>query len=118
MKLNDATSLYVNNKNVQKVYLDNNVIWQKIQQITSNLILHLDAGNTSSYPGTGTTWTDLSGNGYNGTLTNGPTYDSNNQGSIVTDGSNDFILIGTVAGTGTSTQSQTYEIWVNPSDNY
>ena len=41
--------------------------------ITSGLVLHLDAGNTSSYPGSGTTWTDLSVNGYNGTLTNGPT---------------------------------------------
>jgi hypothetical protein len=40
----------------------------------SNLILHLEAGNTSSYSGTGTTWTDLSGNGKHGTLINGPTF--------------------------------------------
>ena len=36
--------------------------------VTSNLVLHLDAGNTSSYPGTGSTWTDLSGNGNNASL--------------------------------------------------
>lgn len=59
--------------------------------VTSGLVLNLDAGNTSSYPGSGTTWTDLSNSGNNATLINGPTFDSANQGSIVTDGSNDFI---------------------------
>jgi hypothetical protein len=59
--------------------------------VTDGLVLCLDAGNTKSYPGSGTTWTDLSGNGNDGTLTNGPTFDSGNLGSIVTDGSNDFI---------------------------
>ena len=59
--------------------------------VTDGLVLHLDAGNSASYPGTGTTWTDLSGNGYNGTLVNGPTYDSANGGSIVFDGSNDHV---------------------------
>lgn len=39
--------------------------------VTSGLILHLDAGNPSSYPGTGTTWTDLSGSGYNFTVQSG-----------------------------------------------
>jgi hypothetical protein len=57
----------------------------------SGLVLCLDAGNTKSYPGSGTTWTDLSGNGNTGTLVNGPTYSSANGGSIVFDGSNDYI---------------------------
>ena len=60
---------------------------------TDGLVLALDAGNTKSYPGSGTTWTDLSGNGNNGTLTNGPTYSSANFGSIVFDGSNDKVVI-------------------------
>lgn len=59
--------------------------------ITAGLQLYLDAGNASSYPGSGTTWTDLSGNSRNGTLTNGPTYSSADGGSIVFDGSNDFV---------------------------
>ena len=59
--------------------------------VESGLILYLDAGNASSYPGTGTLWTDLSSSGNNGTLTNGPTYSSANGGSIVFDGSNDFV---------------------------
>lgn len=57
----------------------------------SGLVLALDAGNTKSYPGSGTTWIDRSGNGNNGTLTNGPTYSSDNGGSIVFDGTNDYV---------------------------
>jgi hypothetical protein len=59
--------------------------------VTGNLSMYLDAGVTSSYPGTGTAWTDLSGNNRNGTLTNGPTYSSADGGSIVFDGTNDFV---------------------------
>ena len=59
--------------------------------VTTGLQLYLDAGNASSYPGSGTTWTDLSGNNLTGTLTNGPTYSATNGGSIVFDGSNDYV---------------------------
>jgi len=59
--------------------------------VTTGLQLYLDAGNASSYPGSGTTWTDLTVNGRNGTLTNGPTYSSADGGSIVFDGSNDYV---------------------------
>lgn len=58
--------------------------------VTDGLILALDAGNHRSYPGSGTTWTDLSNNGYNGILTNGPTFDSGNLGSIDFDGTDDY----------------------------
>jgi hypothetical protein len=61
------------------------------QLVTDGLVLALDAANTVSYPGSGTTWTDLSGLGNNGTLTNGPTYSSSNGGSIIFDGSNDYV---------------------------
>lgn len=61
--------------------------------VQNGLVLNLDAGVSESYPGTGTTWTDLSGNGNNGTLTNGPTYSSANGGSLVFDGSNDYVEI-------------------------
>jgi hypothetical protein len=53
----------------------------------------LDAGNRKSYPGSGTTWTDLSGRGNNGTLTGGPTYSSSNGGNISFDGTNDYTLL-------------------------
>ena len=59
--------------------------------ITDGLVLNLDAGNIKSYPGSGTTWFDKSGNGNDGTLTNGPTFDSGNLGSIVFDGVDDYV---------------------------
>ena len=61
------------------------------QIVTSGLVLNLDAGNIASYPTTGTTWTDLSGLGNNGTLVNGPTYSGANGGSIVFDGVDDYV---------------------------
>ena len=61
--------------------------------VRDGLALYLDAANTKSYPGSGTTWKDLSGKGNNGTLTNGPTFSSDDGGSILVDGSNDFISI-------------------------
>jgi len=57
--------------------------------VTDGLVLYLDAGNTESYPGSGTTWTDLSRGQNPGTLINGPTFDSGNAGSIVFDGVDD-----------------------------
>jgi len=61
--------------------------------VTDGLVLCLDAADPKSYPGSGTAWTDRSGNGSNGTLTNGPTFDSTNGGSIDFDGTNDYIAI-------------------------
>ena len=61
--------------------------------VTDGLILCVDAGDKMSYPGAGTVWTDLSKQGNNGTLTNGPTFDSANGGSIVFDGTNDYVSI-------------------------
>ena len=59
--------------------------------VTDGLVFYVDAGNEDSYAGSGTTWSDLMG-GNDGTLTNGPTYDSANGGSIVFDGANDYVL--------------------------
>lgn len=64
---------------------------------TNGLVLHLDAGNSGSYPGSGTTWTDISGSGINGTLTNGPTYSANNGGFIGFDAVNDYVNFGSIS---------------------
>ncbi len=61
--------------------------------VENGLVLALDAGNPKSYPGSGTTWTDLSGNGNDGTLINGVGYSNNNNGVLVTDGINQYIDI-------------------------
>jgi len=64
--------------------------------VTNGLVLAMDAANIKSYPGSGTVWNDLSGNGNTGTLTNGPTYNSANGGSIVFDGVNDIVTTETL----------------------
>jgi hypothetical protein len=80
--------------------------------ITNGLILNLDAANYKSYPGSGTTWTDLSQYKSNGTLTNGPTFSSTNGGGIVFDGTNDFVSI-TSTDSLNQTNAITVEIMVN-----
>lgn len=63
--------------------------------VRNGLVLELDAGQRASYPGTGNTWYDLSGNSLNGTLTNGPTFSGiGATSSIVFDKTNDYILVG------------------------
>jgi len=59
----------------------------------SGLVLCLDAADKNSYPGTGTTWTDLSGNNNNATLTNGPTFNTSGIGNILLDGVDDYISV-------------------------
>nr|BAR39979.1 hypothetical protein [uncultured Mediterranean phage uvMED] len=59
--------------------------------ITNGLVLNLDAANANSYSGSGTAWNDVSGNSNNGTLTNGPTFVATNGGSIVFDGTDDYV---------------------------
>ena len=58
--------------------------------VLESLALNLDAGDISSYAGSGTNWVDLSGNGKNATLTNGPTFSALNGGAIAFDGTNDY----------------------------
>jgi hypothetical protein len=66
--------------------------------VTNGLTYYVDAGYTGSYPTTGTTWYDISGYGRNGTLTNGPTYSTDGGGSIVFDGIDDSVTLGSFTG--------------------
>ena len=85
--------------------------------ITTNLVLHLDAGKSMSYSGSGTTWTDLSSSSYNGTLTNGPTFDSDFGGSIVFDGTDDYVSLGTSINSDISQHKDcSFNIWVKLDD--
>jgi len=78
--------------------------------VKENLVLHLDAGDSDSYPGTGTTWTDLVGS-YNATLTNGPVHSSSvGGGSFEFDGTNDYMNLGDVLDVGTG--DFTIEMWI------
>lgn len=82
---------------------------------TSGLQLSLDAGDANSYIGSGTFWTDLTANGNNGTLVNGPTFNSANGGSIYTDGVDDYVV--TSSSGGSATDSYTFSVWFK-NDNY
>ena len=78
--------------------------------VKDRLVFLVDAANPRSYPRSGTTWTDLAGSN-DGTLTNGPTFDSGNGGSIVFDGHNDRIQ--TVSNIGISgNQDRTMSVWL------
>jgi hypothetical protein len=71
--------------------------WRYLPDITrQGLIVHYDFGETNCYNGSGTTITDLSGVGNNGTLTNSPTYSTTDGGIITFNGSNHHIYKGSV----------------------
>jgi len=85
--------------------------------VTSNLVLHYDAGNTSSYPGTGTTWNNLESTTITSTLTNGPTYSTNNGGVIVFNGTNQFTIASNNAIFNFDSGDFTLEAWVKINSN-
>ena len=80
--------------------------------ISNGLVLALDAANKVSYPGSGTSWYDLSGNINNGTLTNGPTFSNANVGSITTDGIDDYVNLGNASTIKMGTGNFTISVWV------
>jgi hypothetical protein len=90
--------------------------------VTNGLILYLDAGNTKSYPTTGTTWSDLTNSKNNGILTNGPTFNSSNVGNIVFDGIDEYIEILSPSNkfawtpTGSGNNNITFDMWVKSTD--
>jgi hypothetical protein len=86
-------------------------IFYNPRTITDGLVLALDAANPKSYPGSGTTWTDLSGNGNNGTLRNSPTYSADNLGKIVFDAVNDDIDCGNNSSINFGTGDFTVSVW-------
>ena len=82
--------------------------------VTNGLVLALDAADINSYPRSGNTWYNISDNGNNGTLNNGPTFNSANGGSFFTDGSDDYI---STPYSGSATDSYTFSAWFK-NDNY
>lgn len=84
--------------------------------VTSGLVLNLDAGFRPSYSTSGTTWNDTSPSGNNGTLTNGPTYSSTDGGSIVFDGTDDYVLGQQNSAFPIGTQPVTVDLWIYNQD--
>ncbi len=79
--------------------------------VTTGLVLNFDVSNPASYPGSGTTITDLSGNGNNGTLINGVGYSATDGGILTFDGVNDYISTSLV----TPSTAFSYGLWVKTS---
>ena len=81
--------------------------------VADGLVLCLDAGNTKSYPGTGTTWTDISRNGNNGSFVNmdGTNLNSANGGSLTFDGSDEYVDCGNDASVNFGTGDFTVSVW-------
>lgn len=78
--------------------------------ITNGLIFYVTGQQAQSYPGSGTTWSDLTSSAFNLTLQNGPTFDSANGGSIVFDGTNDWAFRASALNAG---NSFTASVWFN-----
>jgi hypothetical protein len=87
--------------------------------ISSGLVLNIDAGNAASYSGSGTTWTDLSGNGNNGTIVNSPTYVSAGASSYFSFGSGGTQRTSFTYQTPVQSASTafTWDIWTYPTAN-
>jgi len=106
-----ASGLWTSSDHIKQI---RNELWPVFVPsiVTDGLVLHLDAGDSDSYPGTGTTWTDLSGHGNNVTLSGGPTYSSTNEGYLNFDGSNDYGYSPSFTADG---RNYTLEVWFKTS---
>jgi hypothetical protein len=76
--------------------------------VTDGLTLRLDASNLASYPGSGSTWTDIAGTAQNITLVNSPTYTSASPAYFTFNGSNQR---GSGTGAVLSSTSYTKSVW-------
>jgi uncharacterized protein (TIGR02145 family) len=100
------SSTTLSNNDVIKVWVNAGINNSAI--VSNGLLLNLDASNPGSYSGTGNNWYDLSGNNNHGTLMNSPTYDAAS-GSIVTNGTNQYISIPQFS---TANTNITMQAWV------
>jgi hypothetical protein len=93
------------NRNIKKYLSSENII-------SNGLVLNFDASNPSSYVGTGVTINNIAGVGNTGILINGPTFSQLNGGSIVFDGTNDYINVADSPSLGmSSTNAVTVYAW-------
>jgi len=84
--------------------------------VKDGLVFSIDAANPRSYPGSGTQWDNLQNTSTSGSLLNNPSFDSNNLGSIVLDGSDDRVDIESIVPS-LNLSAGTMDIWFKPHDN-
>ena len=87
--------------------------------ITTGLVMHLDAGNASSYPGSGTTWTSLV-NGYTGSMGTGVGYSSGNGGVITFNGAGTAYVnfYASASALSATTNNFSVEAWYQSNNNF
>ena len=74
-------------------------------------MLYIDAANSKSYPGTGSTWSDISKNSRSGTLYNAPEFSSNTQGYFSFNGTDNYLLIDNTSYPSAVTDNFSMEMW-------
>jgi|LakMenEpi03Aug12_release.lakeMendotaPanAssembly.Ray.scaffolds.fasta_scaffold109161_2 hypothetical protein len=94
-----------------------NIISNALVPVSTNVVLYLDSGNSSSYPGSGTTWTDLSGNGKNITLVNCTYSGSGSSGYINFNGSSSYGTLGSALFGAPSSTTFSVSLWVYGNSN-
>ena len=121
-KNNVAISGETNSTYVTTVLINNDAIKVAVVEgsssvTTNGLVMNLDAGNASSYSGTGNTWTDLTGRGNNGTIPSAIVYNSANGGYFQFANSIGVVLPSASPDFNLGTSDFTIELWVNPNAN-
>ena len=81
--------------------------------VQSGLTINLDANDSSSYPGTGGTWFDLTANDYDATLFNSPTFNSGTPDYFQFDGTDDYGTF-TTSTIGSNLDNYTFGGWIAP----
>ena len=82
--------------------------------VTNGLEILLDPADNNSYPGSGTTWNDLSGNVQAAALNGGTGYSTSNQGTLDFDGTDDYIRVYPDISTDYNSGNFTWSLWVKP----
>jgi hypothetical protein len=83
--------------------------------VTDGLVFAVDANNIVSYPKSGTAWYNLTGSITNGSLVNGPTFSPVNGGSIVFDGTDDYVNVSNGMNALVGTNQVTFSAWIRRS---
>lgn len=87
--------------------------WTSWGSLPTGMVLYLDAGNSESYSGTGTTWYDLSGQNNDGTFAGGTIYSSNSGGTMEFDGVNSAITFNNPTNIPVGNEDYTISVWFN-----
>lgn len=99
-----------------KTYLNNNGYWTSWPgQVPEGMVLFLDAGDSASYPGSGSTWYDLSGYNNNGSL-GGTTYSTDNGGTMIFNGVNDAVTFSNPIDIPIGNEPYTISVWFNSNE--